>query len=271
MNLMIPDGPKKRYTGHYPGQVVSVADPDQLMRARVRVFPVFQDIADADLPWAEYLLPVGARAGNGIFIPVKVGDWVWVDFPYLGDSRRPRIVGSIHHCPGSVPNLAPDAFGQSYSHQRTGDEPAPTPPAYHDGSIVLDQNGVLLEIGADSAIRVTNKASGSAIEICSDGKITIHGSSEINISAGNDTNIVVGGNATLSCANANLTASASATIQAPAINLRGPVSAASVSGGHGTMSIDADMTINGNISAQGNISATGTITDTTGNTNHHTH
>lgn len=235
MTPIIPDAKKKRYPGHYPGQVVSVSDPEGLMRVRVRVHPLFEDLAEPDLPWAEYLLPLGARPGNGIFVPAKVDDWVWVDFPYLGDSRRPRIVGAMHYCPGSAPNLPHDAWegpGAPYPHARTANEPIVSPPAYHDGSIVVDQNGALLEVDADSAIRVTHKASGSAIEICPDGKITVHGASEVNITAGT---------------NANIIASSSATVQAPAISLIGQVA------------------------VQGNLTATGSIIDTSGNTNHHTH
>jgi len=246
--MMIPDEPKKRYTGQYPGQVVSVSDPSMLMRVKVKVFPVFQDIRDEDIPWAEYLFPVGVRPGNGVFVPAVVGDWVWVDFPYLGDSRRPKIVGGMHYCPGSIPNLPPDAMGQSYNHQRSSIEPAPSPPAYHDGSIVIDQNGVLLEIGSDGAIRATNKGSGSAIEICADGMITIHGASEVNISSYDET-----------------------TIQASAINLMGPILSKSTIGGHGSVSLDADVEVIGNITVQGSITASGSIVDSGGNTNHHSH
>jgi len=278
--MMIPDAPKKKYPDCYPGKVVSVADPEKMMRVQVRVFPIFEQFSDKELPWAEYLLPPGSRPGNGIFLPVKVGDWVWIDFPYAGDSRRPRIVGSMHYCPGGVPNLPADSFeGGAYPHQRTGAEPEPVAPSYHDGAIVLDENGVLIEVGADGAMRATNKASGSAIEICPDGKITVHCASEVNLSSAADTNVIVGGNATVhvagdinaNCTNANITASSSATIQAPAINLRGPISAASVSGGHGSMSMDGDLSMSGNITVQGNISASGSIIDSGGNTNHHSH
>ncbi len=182
---MIPESKRKRYPGHYPGQVVSVSDPAGMMRVRVRAMPLFKDLPDSALPWAEYLLPVGARPGNGIFVPVKVGDWVWIDFPYQGDSRRPRIVGAMHYCPGGVPNLPHEAFSGpgAHQHERCAFESSPAPVGYHDGAVVVDENGVLLEIGADGSVRATNKASGSAIEICADGSITIHSGGDINMCA----------------------------------------------------------------------------------------
>ena len=180
----------KQYAREFYGQVVSLEDPESLMRVRVRVIPFFEGVEQPKLPWAEYRLPPGFRAGEGAFYPVKVGDWVWVDFPHGGDTRRPRITGSMHFCPGGTPNFPGDAWGESFAHQRTGDEPVPTAPAYHDGSIVVDQNGVMLEIAADGAIRATHKASGSAIEITADGHITIHGEGQINVSAADNVKVI---------------------------------------------------------------------------------
>ena len=193
---IVPES-KKRYTGEYVAQVIATDDPKQLLRVRVRVFPLFEGIRDTDLPWAEYKLPIGARPGQGIFNPVKAGDWVWVDFPYAGDTRRPRITGSVHFCPGEEPNLSHESWDgpNRFSHQRNGNEPEPTPPDYHDDSIILDENGALLEVRADGSICATQKASGSAIEIAADGSITVHSESEVNISSVGDTNIIVDGKA----------------------------------------------------------------------------
>ena len=191
--LPIPEKVKE-YSHQFPGQVVSVTDPENRMRVQVRVMPMFENVDQDKLPWAEYCLSPGFRAGEGVFIPVKVDDWVWVDFPFKGDTRRPRIIGGIHQAPGGMPAFPGDARGESYSHQRTGDEPAPTPPAYHDGSIVVDQNGALLEIAVDSAIRVTHKASASAIEITKDGHITFHGEGQINVSAADNVKMICSAN-----------------------------------------------------------------------------
>jgi hypothetical protein len=194
--------PSKKYDGEYVGVVECLEDPERFMRVQVRVFPIFPDsIPMKDLPWAEYKLPVGARVGEGHFLPVKIGDYVWVDFPYGGDTRRPRITGSVHYCPGEVPNLPPDAWAGpgAFEHVRIGKEPAPTNPGYHDGSTILDENGVLVEIRRDRSFCLTQKHTKTAIEITPDGKITIHGESEINVSSAADTNVIVKGNTNVDC------------------------------------------------------------------------
>ena len=238
---IIHQPPQKKYDGEYIGTVETVDDPENLMRVKVRVLPLFPDeIKVSDLPWAEYKLPIGARAGEGIFNPVKVGDYVWVDFPHNGDTRRPRITGAVHYCPDKVSNLPHDAWAgpDAFEHARTGDEPAPTNPEYHDGSIVIDENGALIEIRADKSICVTQKDTKTAVEITPDGKITIHGESDINASSTGNVNVLVTGTASLT---------------APTINMTG------------------DVNITGDVGVSGDVNASGSVIDGAGNTNHHSH
>jgi uncharacterized protein involved in type VI secretion and phage assembly len=215
--------PRKKYDGEYVGVVELVNDPEEQMRVKVRVFPIFpNEISTEDLPWAEYKLPIGARAKEGCFTPVKVGDYVWVDFPYKGDTRRPRITGSVHHTPDKMPNFPHDAWAgpDAMEHVRIGKEPAPTNPAYHDGSTVLDENGVLVEIRQDKSFCLTQKHTKTAIEITPDGKITIHGESEINVSSAADTNVIVKGNTNVDCDGKTIVTSAGTVkISAPRIDL----------------------------------------------------
>lgn len=186
----------KQYVGEYPAQVVSVDDPEKLMRVRVRVVEKFNGISDSELPWAEYRLPVGFRPEQGQFTPVKVDDWVWVDFPYNGDSRRPRITGSIHFCPGGKPNFPHDAWEGSgkFSHKRTSPEVSPTTSKYHS-DIVFSQFGVLFEIIASTGeVRVTQKSSGSAVEIDKEGNVTAHSEKNLFASAKKDCELKIDGN-----------------------------------------------------------------------------
>ena len=183
---VIPQERPKEYLGEFVGKVENTGDPKGLLRVQVRVFPFFEGVPVSTLPWAEYKLPVGARAGEGVFTPVKEGDWVWVDFPYRGDTRRPRITGSVHFCPGEAPNLPHDAWEgpNAYSHQRIAGEPFPANPEYHDGAIVLDENGALIEITRDSSVRVTQKGTGAALEVTPDGKVVIYGPNKVLINGG---------------------------------------------------------------------------------------
>ncbi len=165
----------KIYSGEYVSEVVSVDDPKRMMRVQVRVYDIFDGVPVADLPWATYRLPLGVRPSNGGFIPVKVGDLVWVDFPFNGDTRRPRITGGVHYAPDGNPNMPPEAWagpGQ-FDHKRTPDEPKPEAPGYHE-DIVFQQNGVLVQLTKSGAARITNQTSGTAAEITPDGDVIIH-------------------------------------------------------------------------------------------------
>ena len=77
-------------------------------------------VPDSKSPWATYKLPIGAGAGRGDFTPVQNGDSVWVDFPVSThgkqDTRKPRIVGSVHTSPDGALNLPDEAYGKSYQH-----------------------------------------------------------------------------------------------------------------------------------------------------------
>jgi hypothetical protein len=149
------------------------------------VYGVFSDkVPKKDLPWAEYRLPLGARANDGTFCPVKKGDYVWVDFPYQGDTRRPRITGSVHFAPDGVPNLPHEAFAgpDVFEHKRAGEESAPADHAYGEDE-VSSQHGVTLERNKDGSVSIYQRTSGSEICIDKDGNVIIHGEKGILLSS----------------------------------------------------------------------------------------
>ena len=166
----------KKYDEEYLGTVEEVTgDPQRGLKIRVRVHPVFDGVSVQDLPFAVYKLPVGCRPNDGVFFPVQVGDKVWCDFPFDGDTRRPRITGSVHESPGGKPNVPAEAFGGDGKVvvKRQGGEPAAEEPKYHE-DVVLKQHGVLVHISKSGAIRLVHEASGSNFEITSTGEIVAH-------------------------------------------------------------------------------------------------
>jgi hypothetical protein len=290
---------QKTYTGEYVAQVVSVSDPEGYMRVQVRVRDLFDGIPDADLPWATYKLPPGSRPNDGFFIPVDEGDWVWVDFPFGGDSRRPRITGSVHYCPDTLPSFPHESFSgaESYSHKRTGPQLTPSATGYHR-DVVLAQHGVLIEVvSGTSEVRITQKKSGSAVEIDAEGNVTAHSENNLYGSSVNNTEVdvgvdlkarvandalaEVGNNMTCTIANnmtcdvgnkATINAATSATINAPQINLLGNLSATGQGGGTatevksantqhtGNTEQEGDYILTGNCTIDGALTVTGTIT-----------
>ncbi len=174
-----------KYFGEYIGRVENVNDPEGLLRVQVRdMVHHTEQVPTKALPWAEYKLPVGARVNDGFFTPVDVGDWVWLDYPYEGNSRRPRITGSVHMAPGKVPNFPHEVFSGANKlvHKVTGDEPIPAPAAYHK-NCVYSQHGVTIEINEDTSLSVTQRATGTAIRISPQGDITLHSEKRIFASA----------------------------------------------------------------------------------------
>jgi len=179
--------------GEYRAQVVSTQDPKRLLRVQVRVHGWWAGVPDQDLPWAEYKL-ASARPNAGDFEPAEVGDWVWVDFPG-GDTRYPRITGWCHFAPGGAPNLPHEAWQgpQAYAHQRLDVQPTPAAPPYH-GARVSTKHGTTIERAPDGSCRVTQRASGTALEITADGHIVLHGAADVFHSSDGDTRQNVGAN-----------------------------------------------------------------------------
>lgn len=184
---------KKEYNGEYMGEVVSLNDPENLMRVRVKVYELF-DGDESDLPLATYKLPIGSRPGDGNFTPVKAGDLVWVDFPMKGDTRYPRITGSVHYCPGKTPNLPTESFnGETVARPREEWEPEPSAGTYHE-DIVETQHGITTTKRSDGSFSILQRGTGAEVYIHPDGKVLIKSASNISMTAAGDIRINAGGN-----------------------------------------------------------------------------
>ncbi|WP_318491922.1 phage baseplate assembly protein V [Photobacterium leiognathi] len=158
--------------GSYPGKVIDVEHPKGLYMAKVQVLGLWDKVAPNDLPWADFLLPLGAKPNAGHGVPVEIDDLVWVDFPLGGDTRYPRITGSIYHAPDYVSNLPNELFGKGYAQKRHGDEPPAT--AYGPRDDIYSRFGLIEQKSASGNWCITHKASGSAIEITPNGEIVVH-------------------------------------------------------------------------------------------------
>lgn len=178
-------GDSNKFSGEYIGKVESVTDPKKLLRVQVRVYSVFtDDVPVADLPWAEYRLPVGSRFNDGFFIPADVGDLVWVKFPYGGDTRRPVIIGSAHYAPSGKPNFPHESWAgpNVFTHKRQGWEPTPASHNYHE-DVVFTQHGSTIELRKDKSIAIIQRGTGSEIYLHPDGSIVIHGEKTLSLSS----------------------------------------------------------------------------------------
>lgn len=70
-----------KFYGNYRGEVVDVEDPLKVGRIRVRVFGVYDDLEDEEIPWAIFADPFmgGNKDVGGFWIPDEE-DHVWVFF-----------------------------------------------------------------------------------------------------------------------------------------------------------------------------------------------
>lgn len=171
--------------------VVSTDDTEKMLRVQVRVFGLFDDVPDEHLPWATYKLPVGARVGEGDFTPVHVNDLVWIDFPYYmhgkKDTRRPRITGSVHHCPAGKPNTPAEAYaGETYKHKRSHKEPKPSKQPYHESRVYI-MHGIMVEYEEGGVYRVTHQKSGTGFEFDARGHSILHTEGDQHSSSTGDT------------------------------------------------------------------------------------
>lgn len=191
-----------RLHGSYQAEVTGVEHPDGLFLAQVRLLALWEGVNSDDLPWAEFLLPIGAKPNNGHVIPVEIGDYVWVDFPRNGDTRYPRITGSLYHAPDYQSNLPDEVNGTAYESKRAGGEPMP--PAYTRKDYLYDRFGLREHRTAKGGYSLTHKATGTAIEVTESGQMVIHAEGDAFQSAtGNKSEqygsltIVVKGDATI--------------------------------------------------------------------------
>ncbi|MGL4683899.1 MAG: baseplate protein [Gibbsiella quercinecans] len=165
------------------------------MRAQVRVQPDWAGVPDDDLPWAEYILPIG-----NAFVPTITGDLVWVEFPYIDasgrpDTRRPVIIGAAQDAPGGVPNVAPEASGKGDAWTPEEVEGAPPRPSLSSSAdYVIHRNNILELRTAGGGYEIANTAAGSRIGMNESGEIYIIGPADIFLNVGGDVKLKAGGN-----------------------------------------------------------------------------
>ena len=178
----------RKFNETYVGEVVDTNDPERRCRVRVNIFDMTDGIAENELPWANFNLPLGSRPGEGISVPVQVGDKVWIRF-VNGDTRRPMIVGSAQAAPEKKVNLPPEQWGGEgqYEHKRTELQPQVEESKDCNVDRTYKENGVLVQVCKNGTFRVTQTESGSAIEVLKSGDMVVHCEGKLFLSVEGDT------------------------------------------------------------------------------------
>lgn len=175
------------FSGNFRGEVVDVADPLVAGRIRVRVFGVYDDLEDNQIPWAIYADPFmgGGFNSGGFWIP-DVGDHVWVFFEE-GNHIHPVFFAGAP----AVPHMPQEKTASEYPKNRifkskqghvieVDDTAGAARIRIHHKSgseIVMFENGDVSELVVGNHTRIVQ---GDAVEIVS-GKKDIHVSGNVDI------------------------------------------------------------------------------------------
>lgn len=186
-------GQSDAINGPQRAKVVNVDDPENLLRVSVRLVGVWDTVADANLPWAERMPP-----DSGAFTPLLAGDYVWVDFPYGGDSKRPRVTARATDAPGGVPSFGAEVSGQGEAYAQKDVEGAPAAGTVTPGKdYVYDRNGLMEIRNASGSWSVTHKESGTTMGMNDSGQLFISSQLSVFVYSHGDTTVKSDANMTV--------------------------------------------------------------------------
>ena len=229
-------------TRWFIGRIVSVQDPMQLGRVKVRILGIHTedviDIPDKALPWAQTVLPIteGGTKGLGIHTGIQVGARVFGFFLDGVNSQLPLVLGSL-------PKLEEESPGGRSTNQLTRgtntlverkksagthptkiadgkpfDEPdSPYKAIYPLNQVHETQRGHVIEIddshdsdGGYERIHIYHK-SGTFIEMHPNGDVVTHHKNGFRTVTGNDKLYVTGNMEITVDGNLNLTVKGNVT------------------------------------------------------------
>lgn len=182
-------------TRWFVGRVVSLSDPLQLGRVKVRIFGIHSentiDIPDEDLPWAQIVTPIteGGTTGLGNILGIQLESNVFGIFLDGMHSQLPLVIGSLPK-EGDTNPLTIGTNTLSKSVSVTGAPGDPYAAVYPDNKVTQTKSGHVIEIddtaGAER-IHIHHK-SGSYVEFHPDGSVVIK-TANIYIDAGTNANV----------------------------------------------------------------------------------
>lgn len=182
-------------TRWFVGRVVSLSDPLQLGRVKVRIFGIHSentiDIPDEDLPWAQIVTPIteGGTTGLGNILGIQLESNVFGIFLDGMHSQLPLVIGSLPK-EGDTNPLTIGTNTLSKSVSVTGAPGDPYGAVYPDNKVTQTKSGHVIEIddtaGAER-IHIHHK-SGSYVEFHPDGSVVIK-TANIYIDAGTNANV----------------------------------------------------------------------------------
>lgn len=166
---------------HYLGVVVDNKDPEFRGRAKIKVFGVFEDIPDEDLPWAHqrFEQSYGIRGGSGRISVPKLGSVVHVQFNN-GNYYSPEYKAVQELSPDLIEEIR-NSYDGAHSLIYDGIERLKMFYTVEKG-LVIDLKDSKIIIRNDNSILITHADDTSSIEL-KGGKITKYADQEIENTA----------------------------------------------------------------------------------------
>lgn len=171
----------KDFNKEYLGVVVNNADPQFRGRCKVKVFGVYDDIPDEDLPWAHriYGHSFGAAGGSGEMSVPKLGSIVRIKFN-TGNYLSPEYYASQEISPDLRDELENSYEG---AHSLVYDGIENLKIFYTvDKGLVIELKGSNIVISNDNSITIKHNQSSSIIELRGN-QVTMTTDSEISMVA----------------------------------------------------------------------------------------
>lgn len=190
-----------KFKGIYRGIVVNNMDATYLCRAQIKVYPMFAQIDDSNLPWAVPATSIFSGAGDGfgsVSIP-EIGSMVFVFFEN-GDPYQPVYFAQA---PDTTHGVVPESIA-GYPFTKAFKTAGGTTIAiddYNEMMYVAHSSGAIIHISKEGAVTVFSET---------DTSIVANGS--VNVSASSDCSIQSTGNTQIQALNASVVAAVQASV-----------------------------------------------------------
>ena len=185
------------------GSVVDVMDPEKLGRVKVRVFGVYDDIKDEDLPWAQIVVPItqGVHEGTGQYLGILVGTQVFGMFLDGKSSQLPMVIGTVPKEGDANPKAEANYPQNKVYETETGHYKEYDDTAGAERIKESHKSGTFYEMMADGSITTYITKDNYSI-VLGDESVTIVGKVTINV--GGDVDLTAGGDVSINAKNIKL-------------------------------------------------------------------
>lgn len=201
-------------TRWFLGKVVDVEnDPLKLGRVKVKVFGVYDEIDDADLPWAQIVVPVtqGVHDGKGQYLGILKGTQVFGMFLDGQNSQLPMVIGTVPK-EGDENDKAEENYPHNKVYQtETGHYKEWDDTEGKERIREQHMSGTYYEMMPDGS-RETVVEKNETLRV--KGDVTIIGEKDANIRISGNCSITVTGDASISAKNVRVTGTDTVTVRA---------------------------------------------------------